>query len=242
MTFNTCRLLDETFREFGRLSQRAMAIAGLVLMAASIAAAQHTAGPAVVDASTMTGKVMCGYQGWFNAPHDGSGRGWVHWGKGPLAEGDFTVDLLPDMRELGPDERFNTGLKHIDGSPVQVYSAYNTKTVLRHFKWMQQYGIDGVFLQRFVSGIGRPSIMKDYDRVTANVRAGAKKYGRAWGMMYDLSGLHQGGAQKVMDDWKRLEGIDHITQDKQYIHQNGKPVVVLWGIGFGGSGKRPNLF
>jgi len=198
----------------------------------------------VVDASTMNGKVMCGYQGWFNTPNDGSGRGWVHWGHAPLGDGDFTVDLLPDVSELGSDELCDTSLKLPDGSPLRLYSAYNAKTVARHFNWMRQYGIDGVFLQRFVSGIGQPSVMKHYDRITANVRAGAETYGRAWGMMYDLSGLKVGHAATVIDDWKQLSGRDHITQDKQYIHQNGKPIVVLWGLGFGGEReeKRPNLF
>ena len=198
--------------------------------------------PGVVDASTMNGKVMCGYQGWFNTPDDGSARGLVHWGKMPLGDGDFTVDLLPDVTELDPDERFDTALKHLDGSPVQVYSAYNPKTVARHFKWMQQYGIDGVYLQRFVSGLTKPAVMKHYDRITANVRAGAQTYGRAWGMMYDMSGLGVGRQQIIIDDWKRLIDQDQITKDKQYIHQNGKPVVVLWGVGFGTNGKRPNLF
>src|SRR3954464_650030 len=32
-----------------------------------------------VDTSTLTGKVMCGYQGWFNCDGDGAGRGWAHW-------------------------------------------------------------------------------------------------------------------------------------------------------------------
>ena len=31
-----------------------------------------------VDTRTLTGKVMSGYQGWFNTPDDGAGRGWVH--------------------------------------------------------------------------------------------------------------------------------------------------------------------
>ena len=61
-------------------------------------------------------------------------------------------------------------------------------------------------------------------------------------MMYDLSGLHAGDSRKVMDDWKRLVRDDRVTQDKQYIHQDGKPVVVLWGLGFGSDQGRENLF
>ncbi len=34
-----------------------------------------------IDATTLDGKVLCGYQGWFNTPGDGSGFGFTHWGQ-----------------------------------------------------------------------------------------------------------------------------------------------------------------
>src|SRR5580704_3124633 len=60
-----------------------------------------------VDTQTLYGKVMCGYQGWFGAPGDGSTvRGWLHWIKhrGPMEDGNAKVDLWPDVSELSPGE------------------------------------------------------------------------------------------------------------------------------------------
>src|SRR5947209_1257953 len=47
-----------------------------------------------VDASTLDGKVLCGYQGWFNTPGDGTNFGFTHWGRGlnNSGGGRFTVD------------------------------------------------------------------------------------------------------------------------------------------------------
>jgi hypothetical protein len=216
----------------------------VVLAAQSVARADPRTGPGaapVVDPSTLTGKVMCGYQGWFNTPGDGAERGWVHWGRGAMEPGKATVEMLPDVSELDADERFPTGFRRSDGSPVEVYSAYNAKTVARHFKWMRDYGIDGVFLQRFANGIGHPTTMVHYDRILANVRAGAADYGRAYGLMYDLSGMTDGCADAVIGDFKAQVDRTGFLRDRQYIHHGGKPVVVIWGIGFGNE-SRPNLF
>ena len=38
---------------------------------------------------TLTGKIMCGYQGWFNCSGDGTTRGWVHWGASNKFEPGF---------------------------------------------------------------------------------------------------------------------------------------------------------
>ena len=55
------------------------------------------------------------------------------------------------MSELGADELFRTNLKMKNGKNLEFYSNYKEATVMRHFKWMQEYGIDGVFLQQFVT-------------------------------------------------------------------------------------------
>ena len=51
---------------------------------------------------------------------------------------------------------------------------------------MRDYGIDGVFLQRFTSAFSTPERKAVSDHVMDNVQASAKKYGRTWGVMYDL--------------------------------------------------------
>src|SRR5438477_6011055 len=54
-----------------------------------------------VDVSTLTGKVMCGYQGWHAAQGDGLGRGWYHWQHGgALKPGQCSFDLWPAVSEL----------------------------------------------------------------------------------------------------------------------------------------------
>ena len=59
-----------------------------------------------VDPSTLYGKVMCGYQGWFMAREDGYGMGDVHWGGINQTPPSCTVDLWPDLSEYDADEKF----------------------------------------------------------------------------------------------------------------------------------------
>ena len=39
----------------------------------------------------------------------------------------------------------------IGSGPAYLFSSGNSKNVDRHFRWMQQYALDGVLLQRFVT-------------------------------------------------------------------------------------------
>jgi len=188
-----------------------------------------------VDTTTLKGKVMSGYQGWFAAEGDGSGRRWVHFGRcKEFRPRHCAIDFWPDMSDMDDDEKYPTPFKHADGKTAYVFSSYNRKTILRHFRWMQEYGIDGVFLQRYGSSVKRPNAMYNHrNMVMANVQAGANQYGRTWAIMYDLGSLQAGEIEKVViEDWKRLVDRMMITEDKAYLHHKGKPVVAVWGVGF----------
>lgn len=205
----------------------------VTLLGCSFFAAEHCL--AQVDTRTLTGKVMCGYQGWFNCEGDGANLGWTHWSKRrnkPFAPGNVTVDLWPDVSEYASDERFATGFQHIDGRVAEVFSSANRKTVLRHFQWMRDYGIDGAFVQRFATGLTDPVVLRHRDNVLAHARDGANESGRAFAVMYDLSGLAAGQVTRIRDDWTMLQAKLKISSDPAYLHHEGGPLVALWGVGF----------
>lgn len=197
-----------------------------------------------VDPSTLAGKVMCGYQGWFNGEGDGANRGYNHWARGGARPGPgrVTVDLWPDLTEYGPSERFPTDFVHADGRRAEVFSSYRQPTVLRHFQWMREHGIDGVFVQRFINSLQRPASLHHNDTVLAHCREGARLHGRVYALMYDLSSLPPGQADRLIEDWKRLSSETGLTRDPMYLRHRGKPLLALWGCGFHADDKpRPSL-
>ncbi len=220
-------------------------LAHLAAFFAALLLAAGCAGPSrrAVDTSTLAGKVMCGYQGWFNAEGDGADRGYTHWSRGGVRPGPRTirVDLWPDVSELGPDERFPTDLFHPDGTRAEVFSSFRRATVVRHFRWMEEHGIDGVFVQRFVQPLGRPAALAHADAVLDHCREGARRHGRAYALMYDLSGLPAGSADRVIADWRTVLRDTRLTADPAYLRHRGKPLLALWGCGFGDDKPRPSL-
>jgi hypothetical protein len=190
-----------------------------------------------LDATTLEGKVLLGYQGWFSCIGDGSlvNDRWFHWGgiQGPTAFLS-TFDFWPDTTELDPDELCITQMTFPDTTPAAVYSVYNEKTVARHFAWMKSNGLDGVLLQRFSSELGDPRFFDFRNKVTQNVRAGAERHSRVYAIMYDISG--QNAATLVNDlkqDWTYLVDTLRVTESHAYLRHRGKPVLGIWGLGFG---------
>ena len=145
------------------------------------------------------GLVMAGYQGWFNAPGDGSGRGWHHYnGSNGFRPGSCSVDFWPEVSEY--KKLYKTEFTFADGKPASVFSSYDESTVDLHFKWMKQYGLDGVFMQRFVAEIRNESGLKHFNKVLNSAMKSANKYERAICVMYDLSGMQLGEEKLLLKD------------------------------------------
>ncbi|MEI7421840.1 MAG: glycoside hydrolase family 71/99-like protein [Prolixibacteraceae bacterium] len=172
------------------------------------------------------GLVMAGYQGWFRLPENGIMY---------PDESKVRIDMWPDVTEY--EKTYPTGLKLADGTTARFFNSADKSTTDLHFKWMKQYGLDGVFMQRFFNA-ARPENRKNAEtRILRNALEAASRYERAIGVMYDLSGLKASGedCSLLVDDWKYLVDSLNVTNQKgihTYIFHRGKPLVTIWGIGF----------
>ncbi len=223
------------------MSKRSILPLGILLALTFTACAKADPDRAVVKAAQgLSGKVFAGYQGWYRTPTDGSGLGWEHYEtyEETFKPGEAGIDYWPDMSEFPESEKYATAFKHKDGSTAYVFSSQSEPTVDLHFKWMKEYGIDGVFLQRFAHDvlegghhqweILRPS----NNKMLGYVQKGARTNGRAFSIMYDLSGIRHGEMSMVMDDWRALCDQFDLLNDPNYLHEGGKPLVAIWGVGF----------
>ncbi|MCF8273556.1 MAG: xylosidase [Flavobacteriaceae bacterium] len=186
---------------------------------------------------TYKGLVMAGYQGWFRAPDDGANIGWGHYGVGQKFDFENnTIDFWPDVTEY--KNTYTTVFKYPDGTNAEVFSSLDKSTTDLHFKWMKEYGVDGVFMQRFF-GVTRnhTNSNKPQDIILRNALNAAKENNRAIAVMYDLSGLKADDedCSYVIADWKMLVDEVKVTnqgEHQNYVYHNGKPLVAIWGVGF----------
>ena len=191
---------------------------------------------AAVDSETIAGKLLFGYQGWFGCPGDGSPlRAWEHWFRSgePASGASIRVDMWPDVSELPADERCPTPLTLPDGRVAELFSAYDRRTVDRHFRWLQQYELPGVLLQRFSHRLDASAVREFRDGVARNVRTAAESHGRVFAIMYDISGHpRESVVSALKNDWAYLVDELRITESPGYLHHRGRPVLAIWGFGF----------
>lgn len=189
--------------------------------------------------TTYEGLVMAGYQGWFGTPGDGCSHAkhknteWYHYRENDMFKPGVlrnSIDMWPDMTEY--EKGYDTEFRFPDGSVAQVYSAYDESSVLLHFKWMKEYGIDGVWMQRFVGEvIDNPDGKDHFDKVLSNAMNGSDMYQRAIAVMYDLGGYIPARYDKVLADAQNIMNT-YAKSRRYYLHHNGKPMIALWGVGF----------
>ena len=121
------------------------------------------------------GLVMAGYQGWFRGPQDGTNQGYGHYGTGKqFDEKHCTIDAWPDVSEY--EKTYETSFRHADGRKARVFSSADKSTVDLHFKWMKDYGVDGVFVQRFVDYTRGDQKNSVPNRILENALEAASKY------------------------------------------------------------------
>ena len=181
------------------------------------------------DNTTLKGKVMVGYQGWFRTPNDPDGKGWRHWGN--IHDGTFTTDMWPDVRQYPPTVLEKAAdVRTRKGKVGYLFSSDWPKVADIHFRWMREHDIDGAFLQRFLSDQfnstdGTP------EWVLANVRAAANQHGRIWAIEYDVSGYPDSELLGTLKkDWTWLVDTFGLLKDPNYAREGGKPVVFIWGM------------
>jgi hypothetical protein len=185
-----------------------------------------------VNATTLSRKIIFGYQGWFSTDK-ADGLGWIHWSRGVPSASTATFDLFPDVSNY-PQAALsdNTYLtSRITGRSMELYDSLGVVDV--HFSWMQQYGIHGVAVQRFVVNLVYPNLRERMDQILLACRKGAEKYSRVFFVEYDTSGANTDNwADLIRADWKRLTTELNVTSSSAYQKEGNKPVLKMFGIGF----------
>ena len=184
--------------------------------------------------SGIRNKVLAGYQGWFSCADDLAPPGfWVHWFNGNVPDAEHaTFDVWPDSSELTPDEQCSTRMTLPGGAPAVLFSSANPATVERHVSWMREYGIDGVFYQRFLTTLNDPALARNRDIVLVNLLRSAERNGRKVAVEWDLSGDLTGVRAQLRADWRHLVDDLHVTSSPAYLYDHGRPVVGIFGFGF----------
>ena len=184
---------------------------------------------AASPAGDVVGKITVGYQGWFACIGDGAPiDAWWHWSSNesqPPSPSNNGIKAWPDMTIYS--KGYETAYANFgNGAQATLFSSYDQSTVNTHFSLMQQNGCDTAALQRFdPNGSEGPT----RNAITAKVNTAAQAYDRKFYIMYDASGWTNMQTE-MPADW--TANMAQYTSSPAYAHQNGKPVVGIWGFGF----------
>ncbi len=192
------------------------------------------------EGNNLLNKTTAGYQAWFHASEDPD-HGWGHWSHISAPDvGNVHPEMFPDFREY-PDECLFEGrfTGYPDGRPVKFYQGHDPRTIDVHFRWMKEYGVDGVGVQRFF-GATRKEAIDEPTHLTA-IKEAAERYNRIFYIMYDTSGC---GRNEDLVERFQLDLIHNVEErgliaSPAYAHADGKPVVCVWGLAGTEPGRYP---
>lgn len=199
---------------------------------------QHAGGSAY---SEFIGKSVAGYQAWFRVA--GRYDFWHHWGNDAVAAdgtrwprpNNHTFEIYPDISFYDDADLAQTGFADLgNGEPARLYNAASPSVIARHFSLMQQHGIDGVAVQRFL-GPEMRTIANSPAATLLSICRQAENNNRLFYICYDITsnGLESTWADLIRFDWVyNIEQNYALTHSPAYATVNGKPVVQVWGTGF----------
>ncbi len=172
-------------------------------------------------------EVYAGYQGWFGTPGDGFSNSWFHWKDAEISH----VDLLPDV-SIYPESILVSAPFNND---YKLFSSTSSEVVDIHTELIAKAGIDGFAMQRFVTDdleTRESWFFQHKNRVAELVKQSAEKWGTKYYLQYDISGKTSNWAMVIKNDFSDIiKGQLRFLDSRNYAHQNGKPVVCLWGLG-----------
>jgi len=185
-------------------------------------------------AAPFPGHLIVGYQGWFGCPNDFDvDAQWRHWFHGTPIAANATVDMLPDTSAYPGDALCDTGVTLPGGATLKLFSSQSARVVDHHFDLMSRYGITGVALQRFVSDLQDPALKRRADHLLQLVLGSAQRHAVPFFVSYDVTGAMPDRAiADIRRDWASLTSA---SNGDAYLHDHGKPVLQIWGVGFAGN-------
>ncbi|GHS96698.1 hypothetical protein FACS189421_02180 [Bacteroidia bacterium] len=183
-----------------------------------------------------TGRSFAGYQIWHKAgptPED-----WNHWSPGRVPGPGFhmyngvDVSTYPDVSEYDEENLFHTNLGALgNGREAGLYHAMNPAIINKQMEWLETAGFDGVGIGRFVGNTGKSITLSENSHLTS-VKNACEATGRLFFVGYDMNGSDNTIVECMKKDWVyEIEQIRALTSSPNYATVNGKPVVLLWGIG-----------
>lgn len=193
----------------------------------------------VVDPTTIAGKHIVGYQGWFRVPGDGSGANdWSHWfgGNQTVTLANLRVDGWPDMTGYPTGEKLDSTWDTGSGAPSYIFSSFRTATINHHVSLMQANNIDCIAVQRFITQTRNTKDKALADKRVSTIKSAAATYGRTFFVMYDVNGSGGSGRtepgliQELKDDWLYLMSTYQITSGGRYQNAHSKPLVIVYGL------------